>query len=148
MEQFNSLFGKYNSMFNDKFNYIYTNQYLFGLLILCTIIYCIIVRNQLPDYLDKLLHNNLFIFVAISYTLYRVNDDIKLSVVLTFCFLLIMSLIKKNKYEKFTGTNNSAIKCYESNNNHNTDYCGLTDANAASVQCNYCPDKKDKQACK
>ena len=95
MEQFNSLFGKYNTMFNNKFDFIYTNQYLFGLLILCTMIYCIIVRNQLPEYLDKLLHNNLFIFVAITYILYKVNDDIKTSVVLTFSFLLVMSLIKK-----------------------------------------------------
>jgi hypothetical protein len=91
MEQFD----KYNEIFNNKFNFIYTNQYLFGLLILCTIIYCIIIRNRLPNYLDKLLHNNLFIFIAISYTLYKVNNDIKLSVLLTFGFLLIMSQIKK-----------------------------------------------------
>ena len=136
MEQFNSLFGKYNTMFNNKFDFIYTNQYLFGLLILCTMIYCIIVRNQLPEYLDKLLHNNLFIFVAITYILYKVNDDIKTSVILTFSFLLVMSLIKKNKYENFTS------KCYESNNDHNVEYCNLTDDNKKSVQCNYCPGQK------
>lgn len=137
MEQFNSMFDNYNNMFNNKFDFIYSNQYLFGLLILCTIIYCIIVRNQLPEYLDKLLHNNLFIFVAITFILYKVNDDIKTSVVLTLSFLFIMSLIKKNKYEKFTS------HCYESSNNHNTAYCGLTDANMKSHQCNYCANNSD-----
>jgi hypothetical protein len=136
MEQFNNFSSKYNDMFNQQFGFIYTNQYVFGILLLCTILYLIVVKNQLPDYINKLLHNNFFMFAVISYTLYKVNNDIKTSVVLTFCFLAITSLVKSDKQENF---------CYDGitqDTNQNKHYCNLTDANKKTAQCDYCNNKE------
>jgi len=136
MEQFNNFSSEYNEMFNRQFDFIYTNQYVFGLLILCTILYLIVVKNQLPDYVNKLLHNNFFMFAAISFTLYKVNNDIKTSVILTFCFLAIMTLVKTNKFENF---------CYDGitqDVGQNKHYCNLTEANKKTAQCDYCLNKK------
>lgn len=149
---------KFNSMFDSKFECVYTNQYLLGFMILCTIIYCMIIRTKVPTFIDKILRNKLFMFVAISFILERINHDTKTSVLLTLGFLLIMS-IGKNKNEYFTShvsnlddtkvtkvTNDymdTAAECYKSDNNHNTEYCNLSKDNMKTAQCNYCPDKKD-----
>ena len=151
---------KFNSVFNDKLECMYTNQYLLGFVVLCTIIYCIIIRARAPRIIDRLLRNRLFIFSALSFILYKVNHDAKISVLLTFGFMIVMSL-GKNKNEYFTSTADnssetkvekkidnktdnmdSAAECYESDNDHNTEYCNLSKNNMKTAQCNYCPDKK------
>lgn len=145
MEQFNNFSSKYNDMFNQQFGFIYTNQCVFVILLLCTVLYLIVVKNQLPDYINKLLHNNFFMFAVISFTLYKVNNDIETSVILTFCFLFIMKLVNPYKQDMKDKQDNQENFCYDGitqGTNQNKHYCNLTDANKKTAQCDYCNNKE------
>ena len=136
MEQFNNFSGKYNDIFNNQFDFIYNNEYILGFLILCTLLYLIVAKNQLPDYVNKLLHNEFFMFAVITFSLFKVNKNLHTSVLLTLFFLGVMKLLNSNKKENF---------CYDGitkDNEQNKYYCNLTDANKKTAQCDYCPDKK------
>jgi hypothetical protein len=88
--------SKYNEMFNEHFNYIYNNQYILGLLVLCTVIYFIILRNKVPKYIDNILQNNLFVFLVLSFSLYKLNGNVNMAIMVSLCYLLVVTLLRKS----------------------------------------------------
>ena len=88
--------SKYNEMFNEHFNYIYNNQYILGLLVLCTVIYFIILRNKVPKYIDNILQNNIFVFLVLSFSLYKLNGNVNMAIMVSLCYLLVVTLLRKS----------------------------------------------------
>ena len=68
--------------------------------------YVILARPELPSYIVKIFENPLFRLVVISYILYESNNDLLLSVLVTFSFLLIMYLINKQNVKEMFKTCN------------------------------------------
>jgi hypothetical protein len=88
---------------------IHDNKYITPILVLFTIVYADLARPQLPKYMEELFENMFFRLVVISFILYKANNDIQTSVLITFCFLFIMHLINNQKIHR----------CINSNKKHN-----------------------------
>ena len=93
------------------------NNIVYLLVSLFLILYVTLDIPKLPHFIIKLFENILFRLIIIIYILYKTNHDLKLSVLVTSGFLLIMYLINKQIVkEMFTCSNSTCDKCKNKNN--------------------------------
>lgn len=106
---------KISSFFNDSYiNNTQNYQILHMIIYLFLISYVVSIQPKLPKFIETLFKNTLFRLICISYILWRANDNILLSTLLTITFLFIMhytnsnyisSLMEPVKKKLYNGTN-------------------------------------------
>jgi hypothetical protein len=93
--------SKFNKSFNKTFGWLHDNKYVMSVLVIILTVYVTLVRPKLPTYIEKLFQNFYFRLIVISFILYKANNDMSTSVLLTFCFLFIIHCVNKQRVEKF-----------------------------------------------
>jgi predicted PurR-regulated permease PerM len=91
------------------------NNIVYLLVSLFLIFYITLDTPILPHFIIKLFSNILFRLIIILYILYNTNHDLKLSVLLTCGFLLIMYLINKQLVKEMFSNTSTCGKCKNKN---------------------------------
>ena len=87
------------------------NNIVYLLVSLFLIFYITLDTPILPHFIIKLFSNILFRLIIILYILYKTNHDLKLSVLVTSGFLLIMYLINKQLVKEMFSNTGTCDKC-------------------------------------
>jgi len=95
------------------------NNIVYLLVLLFLIFYVTLDMQKLPHFIIKLFSNRLFRLIIILYILYKTNSDLKLSVLVTSGFLLIMYLINKQIVKEMFTYYDTCHKCKNKNINEN-----------------------------
>jgi len=88
---------------------IHDNKYITPIIVLFTTIYADLARPQIPKYMEELFENMFFRLFVISFILYKSNNDMQTSVLITFCFLFFMHMVNNQKIRR----------CINSSKKHN-----------------------------
>ena len=75
---------------------LHSNQVLHMIIYMFLVSYVVSIQPKLPNFIEGLFKNTLFRLICISYILWRANDNIQLSILLTFSFLIIVHYTNKN----------------------------------------------------
>ena len=73
-----------------------SNQVLHMIIYMFLVSYVVSIQPKLPNFIEGLFKHTLFRLICISYILWRANDNIQLSILLTFSFLIIVHYTNKN----------------------------------------------------
>ena len=93
-------FKGFNDAVNSQIGWIHDNNYVAPVLVLILSLYVTLVRPELPKYIERLFENFFFRLVVLSFILYKANNDMQTSVLLTFSFLFIMHTINSQKIDR------------------------------------------------
>ena len=92
---------------------LHSNQVLHMIIYMFLVSYVVSIQPKLPNFIEGLFKNTLFRLICISYILWRANDNIQLSILLTFSFLIIVHYTNKNYVsEMMKNTKNPRNKNY------------------------------------
>ena len=90
-----------------------SNQVLHMIIYMFLVSYVVSIQPKLPNFIEGLFKHTLFRLICISYILWRANDNIQLSILLTFSFLIIVHYTNKNYVsEMMKNTKNPRNKNY------------------------------------
>jgi hypothetical protein len=93
-------FKSFNDAVNSQIGWIHDNNYIAPILVLILCLYVTLVRPELPKYIEKLFENFFFRLIVLSFIVYKANNDIQTSILLTFSFLFIMHTINSQRIDK------------------------------------------------
>ena len=97
MEQFNRLV-------NDNLGWVHSHKYVLPVLSLFLGMYAALARPKLPKVMENIVENPVFRLLAISYILYRGNEDPQLSLMIAAAFLVTIHMVNKQKVERMSNT--------------------------------------------
>lgn len=100
---------KYNQIVKENLDNIFQNKYIYSFIIVILVLYPVLIRPTLPQYIEKLFMNPIFRLLCISYILYKSTHNMQLSILLSFCFLITMHMINKRKVIQYKKQKSSHV---------------------------------------
>ena len=91
-----NFYDKITSFNTHDLSNLQSNQVLHMIIYIFLVSYVVSIQPKLPNFIEGLFKHTLFRLICISYILWRANDNIQLSILLTFSFLIIVHYTNKN----------------------------------------------------
>ena len=91
-----NFYDKITSFNTHDLSNLQSNQVLHMIIYIFLVSYVVSIQPKLPNFIEGLFKHTLFRLICISYILWRANDNIQLSILLTFSFLIIIHYTNKN----------------------------------------------------
>ena len=95
-----NFYDKITSFNTSDLSNLRSNQVLHMIIYMFLVSYVVSIQPKLPNFIEGLFKHTLFRLICISYILWRANDNIQLSILLTFSFLIIVHYTNKNEIWK------------------------------------------------